>query len=110
MSSAGDVLGALGGNLSGASTALAGAGTNLQSILSGIDANTPAGTPSLSGAASMASTSAGTLATDFAIFTSPSRLAAFVIGIILIGAGVLMFKGTTTVITTATKAAGALAA
>ena len=107
MSSAADVLGTLnnGGALTSASNALSGVGKNLDTILGAIDMNTPAGTHSAQGVANAASTSGSSILNSFKLFSDPGRFAAFVIGVILIGGGILMFKGSQSVIATAARVA-----
>ena len=43
--------------------------------------------------------------TSVAILNDPARLAALIIGVILIGGGILMFKGSQTIITSAARLA-----
>ena len=50
------------------------------------------------------------VSSNLSALTSPSRLAAGIIGVLAIGAGLLMFKGTQTVIVNGAKGAAALAA
>lgn len=105
MSSAADVLGALGGALPGASNSVAsGAAGTFQDYLDAF-ANNAAPTGTSAPNASSLVQGASNALNSYALLSNPSRLAAFVIGIILIGVGVLMFRGTQTVISTAGRLA-----
>ena len=58
-----------------------------------------------SGAINAAKTAGQSALTSVAILNDPARLAALIIGVILIGGGILMFKGSQTIITSAARLA-----
>jgi hypothetical protein len=101
VSSAADVLGALSGVLPGASSS-ASSISSAADTLSNFENEFSKATTGQLGIASQGTSSA---LSSIALLASPPRLAAFIIGIILIGVGVLMFRGTQTVVKLAGRAA-----
>ena len=82
-------------------TALEGALQNVPSIPLGNGMSLPSGAT----ASTAVSTLAGNESMALSFLGSPSRIASFIIGIILVGGGILMFKGTQTIVTSAARLA-----
>lgn len=100
MSSAGSILGAL--NSTGSSTGFNPLTTLEDNFSKEITALTnPSQAPGM--AAASATQAAGGLLPTW--LTDPARFAALIIGVLLIGGGVLLFRGTSTVITSAARLA-----
>ena len=105
MSAAASAIGALGSLPSEAGSALSsGAAGTFQDYLDAFS-NNVAPTGSSAPQASTLTNAAGNITNSIALFSSPARIAAFIIGIVLIGGGVLMFRQTQTIIRTAGRIA-----